>query len=467
MARPLLVAGVDSSTQNCKYITVDAATGEVRSSTALPHPDGTALDPRHWWDAFTGVGAASLRGVKAVSVTAQQHSTILLDNDNEPLCDAILWNDHRATQSALDLRHEYGQDRWVRELGLVPTAAHPVSKLRWLAQTHPETATRLRKVMIPHDWLTWHLLGAKGTPTTDRSDASGTGYWASTGAGYREDIMEFAFGRAPEVPRVLQPGERAGITRSGVVVGAGCGDNAAAVFGLGAEPGEAVVSIGTSMTVSMSDTMHVADPAGHVADMADAAGAQLPIVATLNGARTLNSTARMLRLSLDELDMLAAAGPPDAQGLCFLPYLDGERTPLLPESQGALVGLTRQSMTPENLARAAVLGLACAIADAIDDLVRAGLTVQRLTLIGGGSRSMALRQSVADLTGRQVTWPEPREYAALGAARQAAWALTGELPDWPRSELTFLDPSEDVEWAEDVRNRHKSTGTVLYGSELR
>jgi xylulokinase len=212
--------------------------------------------------------------------------------------------------------------------------------------------------------------------------------------------------------------------------------------------------------------MHVADPAGHVADMADAAGAQLPIVATLNGARTLNSTASMLRLSLDELDVLAAVGPPDAQGLCFLPYLDGERTPLLPASQGALVGLTRQSMTPENLARAAVLGLACAIADAIDDLARAGLTVQRVTLIGGGSRSMALRQAVADLTGRQVSWPEPREYAALGAARQAAWALTGELPDWPRPEHTILDPSGDVEWAEDVRNRHKSTGTILYGSEL-
>ena len=466
MARPLLVAGVDSSTQSCKYITVDVGTGEVIRSTALPHPDGTAVDPRHWWDAFTGVGAASPRGINAVSVTAQQHSTILLGKDNEPLCDAILWNDHRATQCALDLRHEYGQDRWAREIGMVPTAAHPVSKLRWLARTLPETAARLRKVMVPHDWLTWHLLGAKGEPTTDRSDASGTGYWSSTGAGYREDIMEFAFGRAPEVPRVLGPGERAGVTRSGVVVGAGSGDNAAAVFGLGAEPGEAVVSIGTSMTVSMSDTMHVVDPAGHVADMADAAGAQLPIVATLNGARTLNSTARMLRLSLDELDVLAAAGPPDAQGLCFLPYLDGERTPLLPESQGALVGLTRQSMTPENLARAAVLGLACAIADAIDDLARTGLTVQRVTLIGGGSRSTSLRQAVADLTGRQVGWPEPREYAAMGAARQAAWALTGEAPRWPHPHRTILDPSETADWTVGVRERQRRTGTALYGSEL-
>lgn len=466
MARPIFVAGVDSSTQSCKYITVDAVTGEVRSSTALPHPDGTAVDPKHWWDAFTGVGAAALRGVKAVSISAQQHSTIFLGDDNAPLCEAILWNDQRATQSALELRREYGQARWAAEIGMVPTAAHPVSKLRWLADTSPEVAERVRTVMVPHDWLTWQLLGTKGEPTTDRSDASGTGYWASSGAGYRDDIMELAFGRAFNVPRVVGPGERAGVTSSGIVVGPGCGDNAAAVFGLGATPGEAIVSIGTSMTVSMVDTLHVVDPAGHVADMADAAGAQLPIVATLNGARTLNSTATMLRLSLGELDELAAAGTPDADGLCFLPYLDGERTPLLPESRGALVGLTRRSMTPENLARAAVLGLACAVADAIDDLVRAGLHVERVTLIGGGSRSMSLRQAVADLTGRQVGWPEPDEYAALGAARQAAWALLGELPDWPRPERRRLDPSQILGWTADVRERHRNTGTVLYGAEL-
>jgi xylulokinase len=466
MPRPLLVAGVDSSTQSCKYITVNAATGEIRGSTALPHPDGTAVDPQLWWDAFSGVGATSLLGVEAVSVSAQQHTTILLGEKEHPVGEAILWNDQRATQCALDLRHEYGPELWAQELGMIPTAAHPVSKLRWLARTSPEIADRVRRVMVPHDWLTWRLLDAQGEPTTDRSDASGTGYWASTGAGYRNDILEFAFGRTLAVPRVLGPGERAGVTAGGVVVGAGCGDNAAAVLGLGTEPGEAVVSIGTSMTVSMVDTLHVVDPTGHVADMADAAGAQLPIVATLNGARTLNSTARMLRLSLDDLDELASVGPPDAQGLCFLPYLDGERTPLLPDAQGALVGLTRFSMTPENLARAAVLGLACAIADAIDDLVRAGLVIERVTLVGGGSRSTALRQAVADLTGRRVGWPEPREYAALGAARQAAWALTGELPHWPRPVMRIVDPADRVEWTDGVRERHRRTGAALFGSEL-
>lgn len=466
MARPVLVAGVDSSTQSCKHITVDAATGEVLRSTALPHPDGTAVDPRRWRDAFEGVGATRLQGIAAVSVSAQQHSTIVLGADDQPVHDAILWNDHRATQAALDLRHEYGQDRWLRELGMVPTAAHPVSKLRWLSHHEQEAANRIRRVMIPHDWLTWGLLGQQGQPTTDRSDASGTGYWSSHDAEYRNDLLQLALGRVPKVPKVLGPADRAGVTSRGVVVGAGCGDNAAAVLGLGAKRGEAVVSIGTSMTVSMVADRHVIDPSCHVADMANASGGQLPLVATLNGARTLTAMAAILRLSVGEMDVLSSAAPPDAGGICFVPYLDGERKPLLPESQGALTGLTRRSMTPENLARAAILGLACAIADAVDDLIGTGLVVDTVTLIGGGSKSKSLRQAVSDLTGRTVGWPEPREYAALGAAKQAAWALTGELPQWDRPGYTLIQPSASSEWVPAVRARYSVASERIFGAEL-
>lgn len=467
MAQPLLVAGIDSSTQSCKHITVDVETGNIVRSTALPHPDGTAVDPRRWWDALDGVGGTKLRNVAAVSVSAQQHSTIFLGADDEPVYDAILWNDHRATESALQLRHEYGQRQWLDELGMVPTAAHPVSKLRWLRQSHPSTAAAVRRVMVPHDWLSWNLLGRKGGPATDRSDASGTGYWMSSTSSYRQDIIRLAFGSEVEVPTVLAPSARMGITPDGVVVAAGCGDNAAAVLGLGAQPGEAMVSIGTSMTVSMVSTRHVVDRTAHVADMADASGAQLPIVAALNGARTLTSVAAMLRLSLDEMDALASSAASDARGVCFLPYLDGERTPLLPEATGTFTGLTRHSMTPENLARAAVLGLACTIADAIDDLQQAGLTVDSVTLIGGGSKSFSLRQAVADLTGRKVSWPQPREYAALGAARQAAWALTSELPIWPRPDSWITEPTDSDDWCQSVRERHRNFGTSIYGSELR
>lgn len=457
----VLVAGVDSSTQSCKYIVVDAETGGLVSSTALPHPDGTSLHPQRWWDALEGVGATSAGNIAAISITAQQHTTIFLDQAGESVRDALLWNDLRAAPQASELRQELGAQQWVREVGSLPSAAHPVAKLRWLAENEPSNASRVHQVMVPHDWLTWRLLDRAVPPTTDRSDASGTGYWSPSTEDYRNHLIELSFGRLVETPRVLQPSERAGITSSGVVVGAGCGDNAASLLGLGAAVGEAVVSVGTSLTVSTTTRQLVEDPTGHVSAMADAAGAHLPIVATLNGARTLSSVARLLQVSIDELDHLALRASPDADGLTFIPYLDGERTPFLPDAHGAILGLTRTSMRPENLARAAVLGLACAISSAIADLARARVPTRSIVMIGGGARSSALRQAVADLTGRTVLWPERSEYAALGAARQAAWALTGELPAWQHPEPLAFRAEGEHDWVQDVLQRYSAAASSL------
>ncbi len=457
MARSVTVAGVDSSTQSCKYVVADAATGEIVRSSALPHPEGTEIDPERWWDALQGVGAVDSRDVAALSIAAQQHTTIFLDEEGRPARDAILWNDSRAVPQGLSLRADYGAERWSKTFGLLPSGAHPVSKLRWLAETEPEVAAHVESVMVPHDWLTWRLLGGSrrgAEATTDRSDASGTGYWSPAEELYREDTIRLAFGRSLIVPRVLGPSEAAGTTASGVVVGPGCGDNAAAHLGLGSTFGEAIVSIGTSLTVSTRSTHMVVDPLGHVESMADATGHHLPIVVTLNGARTFAAVGRMLRMSLEELDLLASAGTPDAGGITFLPYLDGERNPLLPSSTGALLGLTRTSMVPENIARAAVLGLACAVAVAIDDLERVGADVHAITVIGGGAQSLALRQAIADLTRQTVGWPRQREFTALGAARQAAWALTGELPPWPIPPREYVTPRPTESWMSEVRDRH-------------
>ena len=451
-----VVGGVDSSTQSCKFIVVDAESGYLVSSTAVPHPDGTSLNPQRWWDALSSVGAVAADGIAAISITAQQHTTIFLDESGESVRDALLWNDLRSAPQAHELRAELGPQRWVDEVGSLPTAAHPVTKLRWLAETEPSNADRVSQVMVPHDWLTWNLLARAGEPTTDRSDASGTGYWSPATGGYRSELIAHAFGRFITTPRVLQASERAGITPTGVVVGAGCGDNAASLLGLGAEVGEVVVSVGTSLTVSTTVRHHVADPSGHVSSMADAAGGHLPIVATLNGARTLSSVARLLQVGIDELNQLATQSSPDADGLTFVPYLDGERTPFLPEARGALLGLTRTSMHPQNLARAAVLGLACAIAAAIADLERVSVPTGSIVMVGGGAQSSALRQAVADLTGRVVQWPRRSEYAALGAARQAAWALTGELPAWPRMQATVMYPRDGQRWVEDVLQRYNA-----------
>lgn len=463
MTARTIVAGIDSSTQSCKIVRVDARSGEVLSTTTASHPDGTHIDPERWWQAFAAAGGTDLDDVQALSVSAQQHGMIALDSADRPVYDALLWNDTRSSGQAAALTEEFGAERWTNEMGVMPVSSFTVSKLRWLAETHPELAAKVHRVLLPHDWLTWKILGQRTQPVTDRSDASGTGYYSVRTGEYRSDLLEMSLGHVPLLPKVLGPAERAGITERGVIVGAGCGDNAGAALGLGLGEGEVAISIGTSGTVFTSTTQSVADAAGLVANFADATGRQLPLLATINGARTIGSSARMLNVSLEEHDRLAAAGARDAGGLTFVPYLDGERTPNLPHATGSLFGLTRTNMTPENMARAAVLGLLCGLAEALDRLRAQSVPASRILLIGGGAKSEALRAAAADLFDAEIVIPEPREYVALGAARQAAWALTGDLPQWERRVEREYAPSTSTQWAADLRGRFKEHRLRTYG----
>jgi len=462
-----VVVGVDSSTQSTKVMRVDAATGEVLSVTSAPHPDGTSVQPERWWEALVAAGGTDLEGVAAVSVAGQQHGMIALDSDKRAVFDALLWNDTRSAAQAERLTSELGADVWASELGIVPVASFTITKIAWLAENHPDLAARVTRVMLPHDWITWRLLGEESEPTTDRSDASGTGYWSVPGERYREDLVQTALGHPVGLPRVLGPAERSGVRAGGTVVGAGAGDNAAAALGLGLGEGEVVVSIGTSATVFTSTDTRIVDPSGAIAGFADATGRQLPLLALLNGARTLVATAQLLGTDVAGLDILASSGALDADGLTLVPYLDGERTPNLPDATGSLVGITRQNFTPQNLARAAVLGLICGVADALDALREHGVSVQKVLLIGGGAQSRALQEAAADLLGVTVEVPTPSEYVALGAARQAAWVVSGlsSPPPWPRSLERTIEPAGDRSWALGARDRYARAVRTLYPSQ--
>lgn len=455
MASPL-VAGIDSSTQQTKLVVVDLNTGDLVHSSALPHPDGTEIDPEHWLSALQGVGGLHPAGADALSITAQQHSSIFLDSDGVPVRDAILWNDLRASAAAGDLRTEMGDATWLERVGLLPDATHPVSKLRWLAEHEPSVAERVDAVLLPHDWLTCKVLGGSAFATTDRSDASATGYWSPFTESYAPDLIERALGHSIRTPEVLAPDAVAGTTSAGLLLAPGCGDNAATHLALGTRPGDIVISIGTSTTVSMRTTTPTADAAGMVDTMADARSGFLAIVAMLNGARVIAATARLLRVSLERLDTLASGADCAADGVLLLPYLDGERNPPAPASGGAFSGLSRHAMTPAALARATFLGLGCSIADAVDALVQTHGQPANVYLVGGGARSRTIRQVVADLTGQTVEWPVHREHAAYGAARQAAWALTGVLPEWRGRPSRRTEPGPDLDWVQVVRDHYRA-----------
>jgi xylulokinase len=447
---------------------VDAGSGEIVASGTAGHPDGTAIDPRIWTtalrQAWQKLEPASFRGaVAAVSIAAQQHGMVALDKSDAPVHEALLWNDTRSAPEAARMREELGPQAWVDAVNIVPVASFTISKLAWLARHEPEAAARVRRVVLPHDWLNG-MLG--GEFVTDRSDASGTGYFSPVTNSYRTDILERFFDRCPELPRVILPGERAGFVRpgwdiDGAVLGAGAGDNAAAALGLGVRAGEIIVSVGTSGTVFASAPVPARDPTGAVAGFADATGNYLPLLAMLNSARVMSATAAMLSVDLETLDALAQDADVAAGGLTLLPYLEGERTPNLPEASGALLGLTRANMTPQNLARASVLGVLNSLADAIDLLRGQGVVTEKVLLIGGGARSQSLRQAAATIFGLPVDVPAAREYVALGAARQAAWAASGDYPDWTRIIDASYEPVGD--WGAEVRGRHIDARRGTYG----
>jgi xylulokinase len=438
-----LVAGVDSSTQSCKVVVRDADTGRLVRSGQAPHPDGTEVHPDAWWTALNTAieQAGGLADVAALSVGGQQHGMVCLDDDGAVVRPALLWNDLRSADAATDLVAEHDAAFWADAVGSVPLASFTVTKLRWLAENEPAAAKRTAAVALPHDWLTWRLTGSADLADlkTDRSDASGTGYWSPATGSYRRDLLRTALGHDAILPTVLGPNERAGT--DGIVLGPGAGDNAASALGVAAGVGDVVVSIGTSGTVFAVATAPVADPTGIIAGFADAAGGFLPLVCTLNAARVLTSTARLLDVDVERLSRLALSADPGADGLVMVPYLEGERTPSRPTATGALHGLTLTNTTPANLARAAVEGMLCGLADGLDALAAHGVPITRVLLIGGGARAEAVRRIAPAVLGHPVVVPPPGEYVADGAARQAAWVLAGgpNPPEWPSNQTERFD----------------------------
>ncbi|MCM3781265.1 xylulokinase [Microbacterium hydrocarbonoxydans] len=422
-----LVLGVDSSTQSCKVVVVDSATGAVVRTGRAAHPDGTSVDPEAWWSALQDAvaEAGSLDDIAAWSIGGQQHGLVALDAQGHVIRDALLWNDTRSARAAADLIDEFGAAALAVRTGLVPVASFTITKLRWLRDNEPENAARVAAVALPHDWLTWRLRGfGPENPVldelvTDRSDASGTGYWNPATGEYDRELLVAALGHDAILPRVLGADEWV-TDAAGRRVGPGAGDNAGAALGLGAEPGDVVVSIGTSGTVFAVSREPVRDPEGTVAGFADASGLFLPLIATLNAARVVDVTAALLGVTHDEFSALALAAEPGAGGLTLLPYFEGERTPNLPDATATLSGMTLASTTRENLARAAVEGMLRGLGAGLDALRALGIPLDRALLIGGGAQSEAVRHIAPDVLGLPVEVPEPGEYVALGAGKQAA-----------------------------------------------
>lgn len=454
--------GVDSSTQSTKALLVDAADGAVLGRQAAPHPPGTEVDPRAWLDAFDVASHKLLPRAAALGVAGQQHGMVARDAAGTPVRDALLWNDVRSAAAAVELVAEVGGPQACAEaIGSVLVASFTVTKLRWLRDHEPTAAARVADVLLPHDFVSLHACVPDTAAFTDRGDASGTGYFATAHGEWRPDLAAAALGHEVALPRVVAPGAVAGETAGGVVVSAGTGDNMGAALGLALQPGDVVLSVGTSGVASTVSRAPVVDGTGVVTGFADAAGGFLPMVTTMNAAGILDLQATLLGVDHEGLSALALDAPVGANGVTLLPYYGGERTPNRPDAVGTWTGLT-PATTRADLARAAFEALLCALADAVDELVRhTGQEPRRLLMIGGATASQALRQLAPTVLGRPVTYLPAGEYVALGAARQAAWALSGaaEPPTWPfpDGETVEGDPALGVrERYAELRDRTES-----------
>lgn len=465
----MVVAGVDSSTQSTKVVLRDAHTGTFLGTGSAPHsptfPPVSEQDPHEWWNALVRAMAIAREDagvdpsdIRAISVAAQCHGLVALDAANKVIRPAKLWNDTSSSPEVEELTALIGADQWIKRVQSLPTAAFTVSKIFWLARHEPESFSQMTAVLLPHDWLTFKLTGRF---VTDRSDASGTGYYDASRDEYDIDVLRLIDADrdwSAQLPTVLQPSEAAGEILPGIaaelgvstqaVVGAGAGDQHAGAIGLGARPGDSVFVLGTSGVVYTVSTESVADVAGIVDGVADAAGGFLPLICTLNAAKVTDAMVKLLGTDHNGLGELALSAPRTVDRPVFAAFLDGERTPNLPNARGVISGLTA-GLSREQFALAAYEGVVFGLVRGMRAIAALGVPHNgRLIAIGGGSASAAYLQVIADTTGRSVHVPAGPDVVAAGAAVQAAAVLhrrtIGEQRDlWAPETVVAAEPRPD------------------------
>ena len=416
-----LVAGVDSSTQSCKVLILNKETGEVAREGRASHPTGTEVDPNLWWEALLQAieRAGGLADVSAISIAGQQHGMVLLDEKGQVVRPALLWNDTRSALEAEQLVEHFGASWLAQNTGSVPLASFTSTKLLWVKNHEPELVDRIAAVCLPHDYLSWRLSSDYGDISklfTDRSDASGTGYFNPSTNGYVQEILDYCLGKDLVLPTIKMHDEiaatvGANYSKNNVPIGAGMGDNASAAMGLGLTPGKFAVSIGTSGTIFGSLSNPLFDADGTISGFADGSGNYLPLVCTINAARVIEWGASLLGVGLDEFGDLALAADPGAGGIKVVPYLEGERTPNLPDATATVSGISLANGSRENFARACIEGMLLGLVHGSKVIASHGQEITSISLIGGGAANKAVQRIAKELFDVCLlyTSPSPRD----------------------------------------------------------
>lgn len=432
------VLGVDCSTQSCTIVERELYSGEVISIHRSPHPQTTPpiseQNPDSWWNAFKDCASQiDHKRVAGISVAGQGHGLVVLNSQDKVIRPAKLWNDTTSTSQSEELISELGIAAWQKKCGSVPLAAFTITKLAWLRKNEPENFASVQKIMNPHDYINYQLTGK---PTTDRSDASGTGYFDLNRNSWDESLLKLVDKDKDWIsclPRVLMADETAGFVSEKVVtelgfssetvIGSGSNDNQGSALAYGVvDPGDFMISIGTSGTAFTPSQIQVRDPEGLISCMAHTVSGYLPLICTLNGTKVTDLFAKLFGRSVLELGELALMGKKSFTRPVLRPWIDGERTPSRTDSRAILSHLDN-SLEIADIARSAFEGVVFGIYFGMEKLISAGLEPQRLIVTGGGSKSKAYLQFISDLTGKPVFTVDFDDAAASGAAIQASAAV--------------------------------------------
>jgi xylulokinase len=455
----MMFLGIDCGTQGTKALLIDEngyAHGRGYVAHALTESsDGAREQHPQWWvDALIAsvkqaMAHAGSARVVALGVSGQQHGLVVLDEDYCVLRLAKLWNDTQTSLENTELIARLGGAReCFNRFGIIPLTGYTASKLLWIKKHEPDTFSRIRHILLPHEYLNFWLTGRL---CAEYGDASGTAFFDVRKRQWAKDVLDEIDDSGQlfrSLPELVGPEQIIGTlcveaaaalwlsTQCRVSVGGG--DNMMGAIGTGnVREGVVTLSLGTSSTVYSFSTKPVREPTGSVAPFCSSTGGWLPLVCTMNATNVVTQTLTLLGKTVADIEAALLATRPGSDGLCFLPFLNGERTPDLPGARGSIVGLSACNFTVENLIRAVIEGVSFGILNGLD-LILHGKQAEKILLIGGGAQSAQWRQLLADATGAMIHVPSEAEAGCLGAAMQAIYA-NSHIQNQPQSYVEIAD----------------------------
>jgi xylulokinase len=467
----MIYLGIDCGTQSTKTIALDSDTGRIVASAAQSYEVLPGLPPGHleqnpstWTQAVDATiqqvvtALGTRRGeVRGIGVSGQQHGFVALDREGKVIRPAKLWCDTSTTEECDSIRNHFGGAKAVIEkVGMDMLPGFTAPKILWLKRHEPGNFEKLATILLPHDYLNFYLTGKL---TMEYGDASGTALMDIRNRAWARDALDFIDpGLAGKMPPLGSSRKPAGTLLpelakrwnlpAGVVVSAGGGDNMMGAIGTGnVAPGRVTASLGTSGTIYAYSEKPVIDPAGEIAGFCDSTDAWLPLVCTMNVTVATEAARNLFGWSHVQLEEAVRSVPTGADGLLFLPYLQGERTPNLPRATGVFHGLTPRTMTPPHLARATMEGVTLGLLYGLHRMRTLGIAPTEIRLTGGGSKSAVWRQICADVFGCRVVTLAEAEGAALGAAIQALAAAAEtkkSIAEWS-NDLVRINPNDTTE----------------------